>query len=222
MAERDATQDQEQSLYLTILEDIIRGKISGGDRLKVSALVKEYGHSASPVREVLRRMQGEGFVNILPNKGAVVVAANPNTIQNIFEVLQLLEPYFVEWFAEYALPESIDKLEDIQKKITELDDDDLYGLRQLDTEFHGTIADSHYNDAAAATWRRLRTALMVHASRLRISPTRKLTIIEEHEALLQAFRDNDPVRAREVITKHVSGSFSQLSQQMRAHGLYNG
>ncbi len=120
------------------------------------------------------------------------------------------------------MPESIEKLEDIQKKITELDDNDLYGLRQLDTEFHGIIADNHYNDAAATIWRRFRTALMVHASRLRISPIRKLTIIEEHEALLQVFRDNDPVRVREVITKHVSGSFSQLSQQMRAHGLYNG
>lgn len=220
MADQTAHQDHEQSLYLTILEDIFRGKLSGGDRLKVSALAQEYGQSASPVREVLRRMQGEGFVEILPNKGAVIVSANANTIQNIFEVLQLLEPYFVEWFAEYALPEVVDELEVIHDKIVALDSSDLFHFRQLDSEFHKLIANHHYNDAAADTWKRLRTALTVHSARLRISPTRLSTIIEEHGELLKAFRTNDAERAREVIQKHVSGSFDQMSQQMRALGIW--
>lgn len=221
MADQTADQDYEQSLYLTILEDIFRGKLSGGDRLKVSALAQEYGQSASPVREVLRRMQGEGFVEILPNKGAVIVSANANTIQNIFEVLQLLEPYFVEWFAEYALPEVVDELEVIHEKIVALDSSDLFQFRQLDSEFHKLIADHHYNDAAADTWKRLRTALTVHASRLRISPTRIATIIEEHTALIAAFRANDAALARSVIQKHVAGSFDQLAQQMRAVGMWS-
>ncbi len=101
------TSEPEISLYETILEDISRGNLQGGDRLKVSALAAQYGQSASPIREVLRRMQGEGFVEILQNRGAVIVSANAHTIQNIFEILRLLEPYFVRWFAEYALPEML-------------------------------------------------------------------------------------------------------------------
>ncbi len=221
MADQNVLQDQEQSLYLTILEDIFKGKLAGGDRLKVSALAQQYGQSASPVREVLRRMQGEGFVEILPNKGAVIVAADANTIQNIFEVLQLLEPYFVEWFAQYALPEVVDDLEAIHDKIVALDPTDLYAFRQLDSEFHKIIANHHYNDAAADTWKRLRTALTVHASRLRISPTRLSTIIEEHAELLAAFRANDAERAKAAINKHVDGSFDQMSQQMRALGIWS-
>ncbi len=221
MAEQNPQQDQEQSLYLTILEDIFRGKLSGGDRLKVSALAQQYGQSASPVREVLRRMQGEGFVEILPNKGAVIVSANANTIQNIFEVLQLLEPYFVEWFAEYALPEVIDELQVIQDKMKALDPGDLLHFRQLDSEFHKKIADHHYNDAAADTWKRLRTALTVHAVRLRISPTRVSTILEEHDELITSFRTNDAERAKAAIQKHVGGSFEQMSQQMRALGIWS-
>lgn len=221
MADQNAVQDQEQSLYLTILEDIFRGKLAGGDRLKVSALAAQYGQSASPVREVLRRMQGEGFVEILPNKGAVIVSANANTIQNIFEVLQLLEPYFVEWFAEYALPEVVDELQEIQDKMKALDEDDLFNFRQLDSEFHKTIANHHYNDAAASTWKRLRTALTVHATRLRISRTRVKTILEEHDELIGAFRVNDSERAKAAIEKHVGGSSEQMSQQMRALGIWS-
>ncbi|WP_282077405.1 GntR family transcriptional regulator [Epibacterium ulvae] len=211
--------EAETTLYEAILEDIARGNLKGGDRLKVSALAKQYGQSASPIREVLRRMQGEGFVKILHNKGAVIVAADALTIQNIFEVLQLLEPYFVGWFAEYALPEMLEELDAVHQKILDAPKDDLYLFRQLDTEFHYVICKHHYNDAAADTWKRLRTALSVHASRLRISPQRIQTIIEEHARLIAACKANDSEAALEIITQHVNGSFHQMSQQMRAIGI---
>jgi DNA-binding GntR family transcriptional regulator len=219
MAKSDSMKDQEHTLYQSILDDIFSGKISGGDRLKVSALAEQYGLSASPVREVLRQMQGEGFVEILPNRGAVVVSADANTIQNIFEVLQLLEPYFVKWFAEYALPEMLEELAEIHAKIIALGDRDLIEFRRLDFEFHGVISRHHYNDAAADTWNRLRRALNVHAAQLRISPARMKTIVQEHEDLLGAFQANDASRACSVIQKHVHGSFEQMSQQMRALGI---
>lgn len=211
--------EHETSLYEAILEDISRGNLKGGDRLKVTTLAKQYGQSASPIREVLRRMQGEGFVEILQNRGAVIVAADALTIQNIFEVLQLLEPYFVGWFAEYALPEMLDELEAVHQKILSSPKDDLYLFRKLDTEFHYVICKHHYNDAAADTWKRLRTALSVHASLLRISPQRIQTIIEEHAQLIKACRANDSEAALKIITQHVSGSFHQMSQQMRAIGI---
>ncbi|GAA6206782.1 GntR family transcriptional regulator [Cognatishimia sp. WU-CL00825] len=213
------TFEPEISLYEAILEDISRGNLKGGDRLKVSALAKQYGQSASPIREVLRRMQGEGFVEILPNRGAVIVSANAHTIQNIFEILQLLEPYFVKWFAEYALPEMLEELEKVHHQMLDLSGQDLYKFRQMDTEFHRIICKHHYNDSAADTWRRLRTALNVHASRLRISAPRIETIIKEHAELIEAFRTNDSTKALEVIERHVSGSFHQMSQQMRAIGI---
>lgn len=214
----DQPQDQEASLYEAILNDISTGELPGGQRLKVSQLAKRFGVSTSPIREVLRRMQGEGYVEISPNCGATVKRANANTIQNIFEILQLLEPYFVSWFADYAESHMVDEMASIQDQIRKLSNTDLIEFRKLDLQFHWSICKRHYNDVAAETWRNLRTALNVHGSRLRISPARFQTIKEEHDALLEAFYANDTARADAVVRKHIDGSIVQMSQQMRALG----
>ncbi len=208
----------ETSLYEAILDDISSGRIAGGQRLKVSELAQRYGVSASPVRETLRQMQGEGFIDIEQNKGAVVKRADANTIQNIFESLQLLEPYFVIWFAEHAEDHMLERIQAIQEQMRINAGDDTAAFRKLDTEFHGQICSQHYNSVAADVWKRLRGALNVHAAPLRISPGRLKTILEEHDALVDAFQNNDPRAAEKVIRKHLEGSFTQMSQQLRALG----
>ena len=207
--------EEEASLYESVLDDISSGYLAGGQRLKVAELAKRYGVSTSPVREVLRRMQGEGYVDISPNRGATVRPADANTIQNIFEVLQLLEPYFVAWFADFARPEMVDEMEKIQLEIARTPNSDLQRFRTLDAEFHWAICKRHYNQLAAETWKNLRRALNVHGAKLRINPARYETIMKEHEGLLAAFRRNDVEQATEVIRKHLEGSFTQMSQQMR-------
>lgn len=206
----------ELPLYDAILDDIYDGRLAGGQRLKVSEIAERYGTSTSPVREVLRRMQGEGFVEIHPNRGATIKPTDAGSIQNIFEVLQMLEPYFVNWFADYAPPDLLDELEDIQARIHALPHSEQRAFRKLDFQFHEIFCRGHYNQTAAEIWRNLRTTLNVQAARLRISPARFESIKKEHDQLIEAFRANDPARADTVIRKHVDGSFVQMSQQIRA------
>lgn len=203
-------------LYDAILDDIYDGRLAGGQRLKVSEIAERYGTSTSPVREALRRMQGEGFVEIHPNRGATIRPTDAGSVQNIFEVLQMLEPYFVNWFADYAPPELLDELEDIQERIKKTPHGEQRAFRKLDFQFHEIFCRGHYNQTAAEIWRNLRTSLNVQTSRLRISPARYDTIMEEHDQLIAALRANDAARADTVIRKHVDGSFVQMSQQIRA------
>lgn len=209
---------QSESLYQAILDDISRGRLVGGQRLKISELAARFGVSASPVREALRQMQGEGFVDIHQNRGATIRKANASTIQNTFEVLQILTPYFVTWFAENADEETIAQLAEIQETIRETGFSDLYEFRKLDERFHGLVCERHYNNVAADTWKKLRKALNVHAAQLPISRSRMKTIIIEHDALLEAFRAGDPAEADRISRVHVQGSFTQMSQHMRALG----
>jgi len=219
MAPQNRLEDQESSLYEAILDDISSGKLKGGQRLKVSELAERFGVSTSPIREVLRQMHGEGFVEISPNRGAMVKMADASTIQNIFEVLQLLEPYFVGWFANFAQSEMVEEMADIQAQMKEAGAQNQLKFRKLDFEFHWCICKRHYNQVAAQTWLNLRKALNVHAAELRISPVRFQAILEDHDELLDAFRNNDAARSETVIRRHIDGSFVQMSQQIRALGL---
>lgn len=216
------TEIEDATLYDAILDEIYEGRLSAGQRLKVSELAERFGVSTSPVREVLRQMQGEGFVVIHPNKGATVRPTDAGYIQNIFEVLQMLEPYFVTWFVDYGAPEHIDELEEIQAGIKATPHNQQMEFRRLDYRFHNVFCRNHYNQSAAQIWRNLRTSLNVQAAALKISPARFEAIKEEHDELIAACRAQDAARADLVIRKHADGSFVQMSQQIRAMGLSGG
>lgn len=213
------TEEDDRSLYDAVLDDITTGVLQGGQRLKVAELAARYGVSTSPVREVLRRMQGEGYVDISPNRGATIRVVDMGTIQSIFELLQLLEPYFVKWFAEFAQPEMLDEMTVLQTQIEALTPQDAAAFRKLDAAFHLCICKRHYNTRAVETWQNLRRALNVHGARLKVSRSRHRQIIKEHRALLAAFADNDVTVAAAVIRTHLEGSFVQMTQQMRMIGL---
>jgi DNA-binding GntR family transcriptional regulator len=206
----------EKSLYDTVLDDIGSGKIIGGDRLKVQDLAERYGTSSNPVREVLRQLQGEGIVDILPNRGAVVRKVDADTLRDIFEILSLLEPYFITWFAEIAQPEQIAEMERIQDAIEALQIGDKRGFEDLDSQFHSVINDSHYNRRAVETWRNLRKSLQVFVSKIPISPSRFASIKSEHHNLIESCRENDVEAALTACRHHIQGAGEQMYRQLRA------
>lgn len=203
------------SLYDAVLKDLSSGFLAGGQRLKVAELAERYGVSTSPVREVLRRMQGEGFIEINHNRGATVCRTDPETVRDVFEMLRLLEPYFVAWFAEFAQPDMIDRMVQVQRRIEATPSDDLVTFRELDVEFHDLICQRHYNTRAVASWRNLKRALQVFAAPLAIGASRYRAILIEHEQLIAAFQANDVEAALQAIHTHLDGSFAQMSQQLR-------
>jgi DNA-binding GntR family transcriptional regulator len=74
------------SIAHALREDILAGRLAGGDRLVEEALAKQYGVSRIPVREALTRLQSEGFVTIVRHRGATV---STTLIQDSREMLQI-------------------------------------------------------------------------------------------------------------------------------------
>lgn len=60
------------SIANALREDVLSGRLRGGDRLVEETLAKQFGVSRIPVREALTRLQSEGFVRIVRHKGATV------------------------------------------------------------------------------------------------------------------------------------------------------
>ncbi|KAA0082476.1 GntR family transcriptional regulator [Mycolicibacterium sp. P9-64] len=67
-------------------EEILAGRLAGGERLIEEAIAKQYGVSRVPVREALNRLQSEGFVTIVRYRGAAV---SETLVQDGRELLQI-------------------------------------------------------------------------------------------------------------------------------------
>jgi DNA-binding GntR family transcriptional regulator len=69
-----------------IREDILAGRVTPGERLKTSELAKRLGFSPMPLREALRKLEGEGLVSIEPNRGATVRQLDRSYVTDLFEL----------------------------------------------------------------------------------------------------------------------------------------
>ncbi len=82
----DTAQNSVDQATRQIREDILAGRIAPGARLKTAELAKRLGFSTMPLREALRKLEGEGLVEIEPNRGATVRQLDRAYITDLFEL----------------------------------------------------------------------------------------------------------------------------------------
>ncbi len=73
-------------------QEILAGSYPAGSQLRQDALAQAYEVSRIPVREALFQLEAEGFVRIVPHKGAIVSGLSLDEINDVFELRKLLEP----------------------------------------------------------------------------------------------------------------------------------
>jgi DNA-binding GntR family transcriptional regulator len=89
---------------------IVDGDYAQGERLTENRLAEDFGVSRNPVREALRVVETEGFVQILPRRGAVVATLDETTVRDLFAVREQLETLAAGLAAERATPDDIARL----------------------------------------------------------------------------------------------------------------
>ncbi|WP_233267453.1 GntR family transcriptional regulator [Paraglaciecola sp. L3A3] len=206
---------EEDTIYTKILNDIAKGKLVSGDRLVTTALAKQYNTSINPVREALKQLQGEGFVTILPNSGSRVTKFEFHTMRDVFEILQLLEPYLIEWFIREHSAEQMTELKAILEEMHNLSPSAYIRYRELDADFHALMYSHHYNQRAFGLWQKNRLMLQAFHATLGFSSTRFEQSLLEHQEILNGIEKRDVTAVMRVLDKHIDNSGQYWSKHFR-------
>jgi DNA-binding GntR family transcriptional regulator len=70
---------------------IITGAIKPRERIRVTDLVRKFGVSHIPIREALRRLQSEGFVEISPRRNTIAAGVDSADLANIYDLRRIIE-----------------------------------------------------------------------------------------------------------------------------------
>ncbi len=81
----------ETGVYARLREDLVRGRMDPGAKLKPKDLARDYPASTATLREALLRLAAEGFVTSQPQRGFRVVTPTPSSIWEIAHFRILLE-----------------------------------------------------------------------------------------------------------------------------------
>jgi DNA-binding GntR family transcriptional regulator len=197
--------------------EIVAGEIPLGSWLRMGALAERYGVSVQPVREALQQLEGEGLIEMLPNRGARVRGIDRRRLVHVHEVGEAIESYMARQFAEEASPAQIRALEALQgahdAAIADLDwpriDSANYAFHRFillrdDNQEAAAIVARHYGLSESLLYRHGRTD--AYAARVQ----------NEHHAILDAFRRRDGEAARRLSAVHVRNTLAFVLESYAA------
>lgn len=99
-----------EQVVSNLRQALIDEDFAPGERLVERSLCDMTGASRPVIREALRQLESEGFVTVLPNKGAIATVVTHEDAEAIYEVRAVLEGLAARLFVRRATPEERDAL----------------------------------------------------------------------------------------------------------------
>ncbi|WP_238840795.1 GntR family transcriptional regulator [Roseobacter cerasinus] len=200
-----------EGIVTQLTEAVHAHRILPGMKLSEDEVAEVFGVSRTIVRQALRALSHDGLVSIERNRGAFVSKPSVKEAREVFEARALLEPQTARAAAERATPEDVAHLErHIEDEHAALAAGDAGRALMLSGLFHVEIA-------RVADQKTIETFIQQLISRsslvIALYWQRRSALCESHahHALLDAFRQNDPDRAEEVMKGHLVDLVSQLN-----------
>ncbi|MDC4458603.1 GntR family transcriptional regulator [Acinetobacter baumannii] len=185
---------------------IITGYFPSGKRLVERTLCEELGVSRSVVREVIRYLEAEGLVEILPNKGPIVSLLNWDIASQIYEIRLLLEQSAVVDCTKNLDEKTAEKLklllEDLKAAFAA---DDINLIIATSTRLYETIFTTANHHIAWEVVQRLNGRI----SRLRAmtmkSTKREISGYQRIKNMCEAiYLHKNPEKAKQAVAEHIA------------------
>lgn len=210
-----------ESVYRLIRQRIVQGVYHPGGALKEADLARGIGCSRTPIREALRRLESDGLVDILPNRGARVaswVGADPNQIfflrANLEGFAARMAATSISSFAISRLVELAEAMEKAEASESRLRFDEI---TELNYEFHKGVFDAAGDKRLASIMACiLEVGSMMHSIGIH-SRAEAARSFRHHRELIEAFEARDPDWAESVTRCHVF-SVRSIVASGSAHG----
>jgi DNA-binding GntR family transcriptional regulator len=193
--------------YRSLRADILVGRLAQGARLTEANLAEALGISRTPVREALKRLVLEGFVERETGFGARVATFPEDELEQIFQIRLMLESYAARRAARFASAEETAGLRALADEMTACTppraDADFQRLAAANERFHKGIMQ-------AARSQRLGTMLSFavdHSVQLRTyrlySARDLIRSAAHHHEIVDAIEARAPDWASSVMTSHL-------------------
>jgi DNA-binding GntR family transcriptional regulator len=181
---------------------IIDARYRPGERLTEDRLAADFGVSRNPVREALRVVEAEGFIELQPRRGAVVATPDEHAMRDMFATRAALEPLGARIAAERATAQELAALRRLLDDARDATNEgDFVRVAELNSALHHAVMQMSGNrwlvQFSTAMYRHVHWVFRLGA------PARATHSWEEHVRLVEALEAHDPEAAERVARDHV-------------------
>lgn len=188
---------------------ILEFRLAPEQRLVERELMEVSGVSRATIREVLRSLEGEGLVRIVPQRGAVVDVPGPAEAAELYEVRATLEGLAARRFVAHASPADHAALATAHQAFADVArdrPDEILDLLRAKDDFYAALLDGAGSSAIRTLLGQLQARVRLLRARSLSRPGRPAESAAELGALVAALAAGDTAAAVAVCERHIDNA----------------
>ncbi|NKM98026.1 GntR family transcriptional regulator [Rhizobium leguminosarum] len=218
--------DRKANLSLTLRRRILTMELPPGAVLDEVALSEEFGLSRPPVRELMRQMAGEGYIELEANRAARVSSMSYQSLHDFFLLAPMIYITANKLAAENGTRGQLDLLKQMQQSFRKaVDNCDVEGRVFYNDQFHRQIGEMAHNVYLVPSLRRLQIdharigkVFYKHPNTPRMQEELELAM-QQHDEMIDAIGKRDPDAAAELARRHLELSRRNMAMYAAPEGL---
>lgn len=201
----------------TLVDAILSGRLSPGDRLAESTIAKQMDLSRAPVREALRLLENSGLVEYRNNRGFFVHSVTAESLEQLYELRVAIETAAIARLVKTNVEAAVPLLEAQVEEMRRLSDqpEDIMAHVDADMQFHRLICSASGNPRFLNSFdqiaNEIRLVILVIG---RLYDDAK-TVTNTHEPIVAAIKARDAAAAVAALKYHLGDAQTQVT------GLFN-
>jgi DNA-binding GntR family transcriptional regulator len=186
----------------TLRAAILRGDLPGDTRLVQTEIATQLGVSTTPVREAMRDLAAEGLIVMDSHRIGTVRLPDWLEMVEIVDIRRSLEELAIGLAMTNITEEQLAEAERLADELAE--EEDLGSWVQKNSHFHSVFHEATGTSRLGAMLIALEEAAGVFVAQAqRLHPEIRKRALEEHYALLEAYRSGDHKRALAIQEGHL-------------------
>lgn len=205
-------------VYKELKSNILLGKIPTGTFLQERTIAEKLGVSRTPVREALKRLEVEGWVETIPWKGVIVKEIEEQDVIEVFQCRLANEIFMIKLITPNLTDEQIKDLQDIFLKM-EVAQQEGKGDKLIheDREFHMYLAKLTKNLRLIQFLDNLSDQILRLGVKAITKESRSDEALSEHEKLLEALERRSVEAAVQAMEEHINQTHEVLMRMVKDH-----
>ncbi len=195
-----------QKAYTEIRNAITFGQLKPGERLVERQICEQYNLGRTPFREALRQLETEGYIKVLPNRGAVISRISTSDVEHIYQVIAVLEGFAAELAVKNFTDSSKKELMSLEtdlEKLAKKKKDDYSELYEKNLIFHEYFSSHCNNPHLKNIIADLRRRVYRYRFASIVIPGHKNEYLKAHSEILKAAFEGKSKKAGTLMTRHV-------------------
>jgi DNA-binding GntR family transcriptional regulator len=195
--------------YTAFTDRLLAREIVPGQFVSQRELVELTGLPLGAIRELVPRLEAEGLIVTVPQRGMQVAHVDLSLIKNAFQFRMMMEREAVSVFVREAPADEIARLKEAHERVLKdarkrITPETIRRAQIVDWDMHDTIVDFLGNDIVSSAYRVNSIKIrLIRQAEVRLDPGRVEAVMREHLEIVKKMAARDAAGAQAALAAHI-------------------